>query len=69
MVVIEHVPDAAISAVLPLRLQTDGVFDAKLTGNPELALAESGTDVVVLRTSLRVLKVIVCDCRVRASGW
>jgi hypothetical protein len=38
-------------------------LDAKLTGKPELALAEIATDVVVLKMSLGAPKLIVCDCR------
>jgi hypothetical protein len=58
MAVIEHVPDATIAAVLPLTEQTCGVLDAKLTGKPELALAEIATGVVVLKMSLGALKLI-----------
>ncbi len=69
MAVIEHVPDATIAAVLPLTVQTCGVLDAKLTGKPELALAEIVTSTVVMKMSPGALKLIVCDCRLRAKGW
>ena len=35
----EHVPPARIVTVLPATVQIAGVVDAKLTGNPELAVA------------------------------
>ena len=59
MAVIEHVPDATTAAVMPLTVQTCGVLDAKLTGKPELALAEIATDAVVLKMSPGALKLIV----------
>jgi hypothetical protein len=37
--VTEHVPGAAIITVLPATVQTEGVVEAKLTGNPEVAVA------------------------------
>jgi hypothetical protein len=36
-----HVPAETIVAVVPETVQTDVVVDAKLTGKPELAVAES----------------------------
>ena len=35
----EHVPTARMVAVLPETVQTEGVVETKVTGNPEVALA------------------------------
>ena len=42
---IEHVPTVAIVTVVPDTVQTGIVVEAKLTGRPELALAEIASGV------------------------
>jgi len=58
----EHVPLVSRVAVVPETVQTVPVVDAKLTGRPELAVAERGMSVPTTWAAIGA-KVIVWACR------
>ena len=58
---IEHEPAAAIVTVLPETVQTEVVFETKVTVRPELAVALTVNGATPKVTLLGALKVIVCD--------
>ena len=61
-----HVPAAANVAVVPLTVQTPVVCEAKLTVNPELAVATNDNGVPTICVP-GLLNVIVCDCNAAAE--
>ena len=61
LAVIEQVPAVTIVTVEPDTVQTALVFDAKVTGSPELAVAVSVNGATPSVTVVSGPKVIVCD--------
>jgi phage tail protein X len=55
-----HIPAARGVTVDPLTVQTEGVVEAKLTANPELAVALKANEDAGSVTELKAPKVIVC---------
>jgi hypothetical protein len=62
--VILHRPDVSSDAAVAETVQIVGVVEAKLTGNPELAVAESETAVSAVCVPVIAGKAIVCVGRV-----
>jgi phage tail protein X len=61
LAVMEHVPAARTVTVLPATVQTEGVFEAKVTANPELAVALTLNGATPSVTLLNAPKAIVCE--------
>jgi hypothetical protein len=61
LAVIEHEPPATIVTVLPAMVQTAVVVEAKLTANPELAVAVTVNGDTPYVAPLSAPNVIVCD--------
>ena len=66
---IEQGPPLTRVTVLPATVQTGWVVDAKLTGNPELAVAIRVTLPDPNATLLSDPKAIVCDAGVTVKPW
>jgi hypothetical protein len=63
LAVIEHEPPATIVTALPETVQTKVVVEAKLTANPELAVAPMGNGDTPYVTLPSAPNAIVCDGR------
>jgi hypothetical protein len=59
--VIEHVPAATIDTVFPDTVHTDGVVEAKVTVNPELAVAVMVNEAAPSVTLPSAPNVMVCE--------
>jgi len=66
----EHVPAARIVTVLPETAQTEGVVEAKVTANPELALALTVNGATPSVTLLKEPNTIICDAKLETvKDW
>jgi hypothetical protein len=67
--VIEHVPAARIVTVLPETVQTEGVVEAKVTANPELAVALTLNGATPSVTLLNEPNEMVCAAAKTPKDW
>jgi hypothetical protein len=61
LAVMEHVPTARMVTVLPDTVHTEVVVEAKVTANPELAVALMVNGAAPSETLLNAPNVIVCE--------
>ena len=69
LALMEHCPTATRTTVVELTVQTSGVCVLKVTGRPEVAMAETVSDPALMVRSARPVKVMVWFAWLTVNDW